>query len=284
MELSSKRAKVDEDTADPRSRLNLVFQSYPVDNLYHLGLDTAGPLQEIFGGITTVCMMGSPGRAAAFAKVLSASQGCEAPVNLAKTDRCNMFKVGKVISMSHGMGCPSMLIFAHEVTKLLFHAKADLTKVRLIRLGTSGGVGVAGGTVVLTDQGMDATLELGYEHVALGRKTREPAVADAMLTEEIIAANRTVDEPLGFDLVKGTTICTDDYYDAQGRMDGALPLWYTEEEKNRIFEESVRSRRAQHGDGGHGISMDLSKVGHTRSYPCRCAFEPPRRRSTLTLA
>merc|ERR1719281_1830597 len=146
-------------------------------------------------------------------------------MNLSKSDRCSLFKVGTIMSVSHGMGTPSCLIFLHEVSKLLFHAKADLANIAIIRLGTSGGIGVPGGTVVLAEQGVDACLELGYERIALGRKTREPAVADASLNDEIIAANKDASDPLDFELVKGLTIATDDYYDAQGRRDGALPAW-----------------------------------------------------------
>lgn len=243
VEPGPKRAKLEE---DPGKNFNPVFQTYPVDNLYHFGLDTAtDPLKIMFGDVTTVCMMGSPGRAEAFAFKLAEASGLKEPSNLSKTDRCQLFKVGRVVSLSHGMGCASCSIFLHEVSKLLFHAKADLAKVSMIRLGTSGGVGVSGGTVVLAEQGMDATLELGYDHIALGRKRREPAIADASLNDAIISANRNAPEALGFDLLKGVTIATDDYYDAQGRRDGALPVWYSEEEKidflKSAYDKGVRN-------------------------------------------
>merc|ERR1712012_334870 len=75
---------------------------------------------------------------------------------------------------------------------------------------------------------MDACLEPGYEHIALGRKTRLPAIADSELNDAIIAAN---EGKISFPLKKGITVATDDYYCAQGRRDGALPVWYSEEEK-----------------------------------------------------
>jgi uridine phosphorylase len=254
---SVKRAKLEE--ADGDSRFNAVFQSFPVDNLYHFGLDTANdPLQKMFGNVTAVCLMGSPARAEGFAKLLSSrTGGCieAAPVNLSKTDRCQLYKVGKIMTLSHGMGMPSCLIFLHELAKLLFHAKADLANICMIRLGTSGGIGVPGGSVVLSEQGMDACLQLGYDRVALGRKTREPAVADASLNEEIIAANTgaAAADPLGFKLVKGVTITTEDYYDAQGRRDGALPLWYSEEEK-------IAFLRKAHELGVRNMEMEAAVV------------------------
>eukprot|EP00929_Paragymnodinium_shiwhaense_P021616 TRINITY_DN14054_c0_g2_i2.p1 TRINITY_DN14054_c0_g2~~TRINITY_DN14054_c0_g2_i2.p1 ORF type:complete len:205 (+),score=47.41 TRINITY_DN14054_c0_g2_i2:910-1524(+) len=136
------------------------------------------------------------------------------------------------------MGIPSCSIFLHEVSKLLFHAKVNLWEVRIIRLGTSGGIGVKGGTVVLTEEGLDAMLEPGYDHIALGRKAREPARASKSLNADIVAANSATH--LGFDIVKGATVATDDYYDAQGRRDGALPVWYSEEEKIKFLQEAAR--------------------------------------------
>ena len=62
-----------------------------------------------------------------------------------------LFKVGPVLISSHGMGMPSMSILLHEVTKMLHYSKA--TDVTYFRLGSSGGIGVDPGTVVLTTQG-----------------------------------------------------------------------------------------------------------------------------------
>jgi len=231
---------------------NPVFQTYPVDNLYHFGLDTVtDPLKVMFGDVTAVCMMGSPTRAQGFAFELAKTNGLNEPSNLSKTDRCNMFKVGRVVSLSHGMGSGSCSIFLHEVSKILFHAKADLAKVRMIRVGTSGGFGVRAGTVVLAEQGMDGTLELGFEHLALGRKTREPSIADASLNDEIISANRNAPEAVGFDMVRGKVVATDDYYDAQGRRDGALPVWYSEEEK-------IEFLKIAYDKGVRGIEMEAT--------------------------
>ena len=44
----------------------------------------------------------------------------------------------------------------------------DLSSVEFLRLGTCGGLGVPGGTVVITKEGYDARLRPGFEHVALG--------------------------------------------------------------------------------------------------------------------
>jgi len=184
-----------------------------------------------FQDVEVVCLMGSADRAKAFANKLVDVFPAYGPIgdSLAKTDRCNLFKVGKVVSLSHGMGNPSCLIFLHEVAKLMFHAKADYSKLKFVRMGTSGGVGVPSGTVCFAEEACDAEMRMGYEHVALGRKQMWPAKADLALNDEIIEANTSAGH--GFLLKKGITMATDDYYEGQGRRDGALEPWYTEEEK-----------------------------------------------------
>ena len=59
-----------------------------------------------------------------------------------------MYKVGPVLSISHGMGIPSAGILLHEVIKLMYHA--GVTDPVFIRLGTCGGIGLPPGTVVVT--------------------------------------------------------------------------------------------------------------------------------------
>jgi uridine phosphorylase len=50
--------------------------------------------------------------------------------------------------VQHGMGTPSMSIMLNELLKLLHYAKA--TNVCMFRVGTSGGLGCAPGSVVIS--------------------------------------------------------------------------------------------------------------------------------------
>ena len=52
-----------------------------------------------------------------------------------------------MISINHGMGMPSLSILLHELFKLLAHAGAS--DVIWIRIGTSGGLGLTGGWVMI---------------------------------------------------------------------------------------------------------------------------------------
>ena len=74
-----------------------------------------------------------------------------------------MYKVGPVLSVSHGMGVPSLSILLHELIKLMWHAGAvDPT---FFRIGTCGGVGYGGGTVVITEEAVDGRLLPVHENV-----------------------------------------------------------------------------------------------------------------------
>lgn len=74
-------------------------------------------------------------------------------------------KVGPVLSISHGMGVPSVGILLHEMIKLMYHAKCK--DPIFIRIGTCGGIGVEGGTVVITEEAVDGLLRNTYELVRI---------------------------------------------------------------------------------------------------------------------
>lgn len=78
-------------------------------------------------------------------------------------------QVGPVLCVSHGMGVPSVGILLHEMIKLMYHAKCK--DPIFIRIGTCGGIGVEGGTVIITDDAIDglfrSTFELVKDHEIL---------------------------------------------------------------------------------------------------------------------
>lgn len=68
-----------------------------------------------------------------------------------------------MLSISHGMGVPSVGILLHEMIKLMYHAKCK--DPVFIRIGTCGGIGVEGGTVVITEEAVDGLLRNSFETV-----------------------------------------------------------------------------------------------------------------------
>jgi uridine phosphorylase len=77
------------------------------------------------------------------------------------------------------MGQPSHSILMHEIAKLLHHAKA--TNVIFIRTGTSGGIGIAPGTVVVASEAVNNELKAVHRSVVLGQVHEHPTVLDSEL-------------------------------------------------------------------------------------------------------
>ena len=80
--------------------------------------------------------------------------------------RYSMFKVGPVLSISHGMGVPSLSILMHEVVKLLWHA--GVFDATFFRIGTCGGIGLNPGSVVVSTNVLDGRLQPYHETVGQG--------------------------------------------------------------------------------------------------------------------
>ncbi|XP_018596114.1 uridine phosphorylase 1 isoform X3 [Scleropages formosus] len=147
--------------------------------------------------------------------------------------------------VKHGMGIPSIGIMLHELIKLLHHARC--TDVTIIRIGTSGGIGLNPGTVVITKQSVDATFLPQFEQIILGKKVLRSTDLDEKLSEELLQCSKKLNE---FDTVIGNTMCTLDFYEGQARLDGAF-CSYTEEEKQNYLEEAYTA-------GVRNIEMESS--------------------------
>jgi len=221
-----------------------------VDILYHLGLDTTMDL-SIFKDTKFVCMGGSAVRAATFAEDLRKrfTPEVEGPVEpIGKTERYSVYKVGQIISCSHGIGMPSMLILLHEMAKLLHYAGAE--DAAYIRIGTSGGIGLAPGTLVVTTCGVMGTLEPVYEAIELGERRRYGSQLNEALVPLLVAAAKDIEVPAE----AGMTMGTDDFYEAQGRLDGALRTWYTNEDKMTFLKKAYNA-------GVRNIEMEAAAFG-----------------------
>ncbi|MEZ4087286.1 MAG: uridine phosphorylase [Candidatus Gracilibacteria bacterium] len=215
------------------------------DYLYHLGLDSGMDLPAMFGDVKFVCMGGSAKRAESFAKKLAADLDLgidpESLKPIGKTERGSLFKVGPILSLSHGMGMPSMSIFLHEVTKMLEHAGA--TDYRYIRIGTSGGVfrrdDEKAGTVIVAEQAINEELQPIYKKVKLGKVHSYETWFDEEMAAEVLSVRGDIRAQIG------KTMGANDFYEGQGRLDGALDPGYTEEDKleylNKAYDVGVRN-------------------------------------------
>ncbi|XP_029786491.1 uridine phosphorylase 1 isoform X2 [Suricata suricatta] len=221
------------------------------DVLYHFHLSTSThDLPAMFGDVKFVCIGGSPTRMEAFIKDMAKElgldhPGAEYPNICVGTDRYVMFKVGPVLSLSHGIGIPSTSIMLHELIKLLYHARCS--DVTVIRIGTSGGIGLEPGSVVITRQAMDPSFKPVFEQMVLGKRVVHRVHLDEQLAQELMQCGAELGE---FPTVLGDTMCTSDFYEGQGRLDGAL-CSYSEKDKQEYL-------WAAHAAGIRNIEMECS--------------------------
>lgn len=136
------------------------------------------------------------------------------------------------------MGVPSVGILLHEMIKLMYHAKCK--DPIFIRIGTCGGIGVEGGTVIITDDAIDGLFRSTFELVStapikesnltdfkfhfkqnthsvckiqpiLGKLVQRPTKLDKKLARELKnLADPTMDP---YDTVLGKTMCANDFYE-----------------------------------------------------------------------
>ncbi|NWV29139.1 UPP2 phosphorylase, partial [Origma solitaria] len=221
------------------------LDSMEEDVLYHLDLGTkTHNLPAMFGDIKFVCVGGSPKRMKAFAQFMHrllglAGDGEDVTDICAGSDRYAMYRAGPVLSISHGMGIPSISIMLHELIKLLHHAKCR--DVTIIRIGTSGGLGIEAGSVVITDMAVDSSFQPRFEQVVLDDVVVRSTKLDKDLAEELLACSREIAD---FPTLIGHTMCTYDFYEGQGRLDGALCSFSSEkklEYLRRAYDAGVRN-------------------------------------------
>ncbi|XP_033718649.1 uridine phosphorylase 1 isoform X2 [Tursiops truncatus] len=159
--------------------------------------------------------------------------------------RANLHTSPSVRFLNHGMGIPSIAIMLHELIKLLYHARcSDIT---LIRIGTSGGIGLEPGSVVITRQAVDGCFKQEFEQIVLGKRVVRNTHLDDWLVQELVRCSADLGE---FPTVVGNTMCTLDFYEGQGRLDGAL-CSYAEKDKQEYL-------RAAYEAGIRNIEMESS--------------------------
>jgi len=184
-----------------------------VDFIYHLGYTSTQDLPSLFGDVKVVVMGGSKRRMKKMAQILSKELSIDAELkNLVSTDRFVMYKVGPILSVNHGMGVPSLSILLHEVAKLLYYAGA--VDPVFIRAGSSGGVGVDPGTVVITEYGLSPDgFERFHKHCILGKTVKRPTHFDASLNNQLYQCRCDEHGNSTFPVIFGNTLTTDDFYE-----------------------------------------------------------------------
>ena len=194
------------------------------DVYYHFGVASSDPILTPLRDLRAVVMAGSGGRIGEFARRWSDLNGGAPIVAFPKEDRFVTRYSAGVLFASHGMGMPSASIALQELMRMVFFLKdGDLDALDALfwcRVGTSGGVGLPGGTVVVSTEGLMADLR-PYRLLRGGAGEywfdgRFPAAT----TAAILDANRQA----GFPIVAGKTVAGNEFFLEQFRLDGAVCL------------------------------------------------------------
>lgn len=212
-----------DDSSEIKGDINPHLQEIKEDALYHIGLNSGKQdLKKMFGDVKFVCMGGTPHRMELFANYIGKVIDFTLPTGACLNDisknshRYSMFKVGPVLSISHGMGVPSLSILMHEVVKLLWHA--GVFDATFFRIGTCGGIGLDPGSVVVSTNVLDGRLQPYHETIILGEVVYRKTEVDQTLAHDLVQLGRD----LPFNVVSGKTVCTHDFYEGQARLDGAF--------------------------------------------------------------
>lgn len=229
-----------------KSKLNDHFQHLDVDYLYHLGLDSSMNLEEQFNDTKYVILTRSFADADYFANKFTESYYGMHDVHIncktiAKDERYHIYKVGNTLIISHGVGSPSMLICLNEIVKLLWHAKAN--DYQFIRLSPGGGIGVDENNIVISHSAVNQQLQPEWSNIEFGEYHTYSTEINDSTTKRFISINDK------YNLVTGKILSTLSFYNGQARLNGAIPVTYTEQESNQYLQSAYNI-------GVRGIDME----------------------------
>ena len=206
-----------------REFLDEVLSGNEVDSYYHLGVSSDDPIVAEMRDVKAVVMGGSGGRMRTFAEQWA--KECDGTsVCLPKEDRFTVCLSGGVLFASHGMGTPSASIAVQELMRLMYFAKGgdlrELEKIFWVRVGTSGGVGLEPGSVVVTTEALMSDLKPYRVMDGPNGEIEFDPTFPANVVQGILQANAL----RNFPVVGGKTVCTNEFFLEQFRLDGAIRL------------------------------------------------------------
>ncbi len=229
--------------------LDGVLDGSHVDVYYHFGVANDDPILEPLRDVKAVITAGSGGRIKEFAEHWSELNGGSPIVAFPKEDRFVTRYTAGVLFASHGMGMPSASIAVQELMRMVFFLKGGdldaMDEVFWARIGTSGGVGLPGGTVVVSSEGLMADLK-PYRLLQGGDGEYwfdgqfPPDVYNA-----IIAASAHDDQ---LSVVSGKTVAGNEFFLEQFRLDGAIRL--------ETLESKMAWLQWLHDNGVRNIEME----------------------------
>ena len=202
--------------------LDAVLAGDQVDVYYHFGVASDDPVLERFRDVRAIVMAGSGARIERFAKTWSDLNSGAEIIALPKEERFTTRYCAGVLFASHGMGMPSASIAVQELMRLVYFLKrgdlAAMDEVFWARVGTSGGVGLEGGTIVVTTEGVMADLQ---PYRVLNGGMGEYWF-DSTFPADIARAVQDANADSGLSVVTGKTVAGNEFFLEQFRLDGAV--------------------------------------------------------------
>jgi uridine phosphorylase len=194
------------------------------DVYYHFGVASSDPLLRKLRDVRAVIIAGSGSRIKEFAERWSELNGGTEIVAFPKEDRFVTRYTAGVLFASHGMGMPSASIALQELMRMVFFLKRGdldaMDDVFWCRVGTSGGVGLPVGTVVVSSEGLMADLRpYRLLNGGIGEYWFDGHFPPAT-SQAIIESNKHSD----FEIISGKTVAGNEFFLEQFRLDGALCL------------------------------------------------------------
>lgn len=227
-----------------REFLDPVLAGEQVDVYYHLGITSTDPMIEQMRDLKAVVMGGSGGRMDEFAQLWSAEHGNAEVLAFPKEDRFVTRYTAGVLFISHGMGMPSASIAVQELMRLVYFLKRGdleaLDEVFWTRVGTSGGVGLPAGTIVVTTEGIMADLQPYRMLDGNGGYHWFDGHFPTAIVDAILAANAGN----GIPITSGRTVAANEFFLEQFRLDGAIRLATVDDKMawlRRLDEAGVRN-------------------------------------------
>jgi len=219
------------------------------DIYYHFGVASDDPILDAMSDVRAVVLAGSGARIKEFAAHWSEFNGGSQIVAFPKEDRFTTRYTAGVLFASHGMGMPSASIALQELMRMVFFLKRGdldaLDEVFWCRVGTSGGVGLPGGTVVVSSEGLMADLKPYRVLNGANGEFWFDGTFPADTCQAIIAANEDVAD---LSVVSGKTVAGNEFFLEQFRLDGAVCLATAEDKMNWL--------RWLDGNGVRNIEME----------------------------
>lgn len=207
--------------------------------LYNFDIFMTPEIINKFRGVKYILMQGSSYRTKILAQklaklILDIEPDHFMPTNLFKASRFECYRIGDVLSVSHGMGTVSVMNLLNDCTKLM--TAAGNSDFEYIRIGTSGGINIEPGSVIITETSFGPDLKPGYKINTLGKDIIYSTQMDSDLNKRILQAQP---DNLTFKLYKGNSITSDDFYMGQARFDGAIKPEYNHESRNLYFKKAM---------------------------------------------